>query len=113
MNDKRPFSNFKGTIDELLDHCSQIDPDIVENKDTPLTDNEAIDIIKEEAHCDDEEATEILQELKRHQMQEIFENLQEAGLIEVSHYDEDGDVVYILTEKGKIVYKETRSYPQS
>lgn len=97
----RPFKNFTGSIDELLDHCSQIDPNVVNNEDIMLSTEEALDTIKEEFHCNDEEAKVILDEIKLAEAKEIIEKLRDDGIVEVKSYGPDGEPLWGLTEKGK------------
>lgn len=100
MKPSTPFKNFKGSIDELLDHCSKIDPNVIDNEDYILSTTEAIDVIKEEFHCDDEEAKEILDNIKLAEAREIIQKLQEEGIVEIKDYH-DGEPIWGLTEKGQ------------
>lgn len=100
MKPPTPFKNFKGSVDELLDHCSKIDPNVVDNEDYILSTEEAIDVIKEEFHCNDEEAKEILDNIKLAEAREIIQKLQEEGIVEIKEY-RDGEPIWGLTEKGQ------------
>ena len=81
MKPPTPFKNFKGSVDELLDHCSKIDPNVVENEDYILSTEEAIDVIKEEYGCNDEEAKVILDEIKLAEAREIIQKLHDEGIV--------------------------------
>ena len=100
MKPPTPFKNFKGSVDELLDHCSKIDPNVVENEDYILSTEEAIDVIKEEYGCNDEEAKVILDEIKLAEAREIIQKLHDEGIVEVKEY-RAGEPLWGLTEKGK------------
>ena len=97
----RPFKNFTGTVDELLNHCSQVDPNIVNNEDVMLSTEEALDTIKEEFHCDDERAKILLDEFKLVEAKEFIEKLRDEGIVEIKKYNEDGEPLWGLTEAGK------------
>lgn len=101
------YKNFQGSIDDLIAHTSspeaqkQID-DIQNDVNTILTDEEALDCIKEEYHCGDELAREIMMEIKLEEANRILGELAEKGLVEVLTYDENGKPEsYRLTELGK------------
>lgn len=100
MKPPTPFKNFKGSIDELLDHCSKIDPNVVDDEDYILSNEEAIDVIKEEYGCSDADAKKILENIKLSEAREIIQKLQDEGIVELKEY-RDGEPIWGLTEKGK------------
>ena len=113
MKDKKNiFKPFKGTVDDLLNHVNEnIDPQDVENivvnetDDVLLTDEEGIQLVKEELNCDDEEAKRIYNEIKREEVTHVINKLTNEGIIEITKYEtaNDGNMepLYGLTEKGK------------
>jgi len=101
------YQNFNGTIDELLSHVLNTDPQQLQDElngttNVILTDQEAIDCLKEDYHVDDETANEILKDLKLEETFTILNKLERLGLVEFSSYDEDGKPDKVkLTEYGK------------
>lgn len=89
---------FTGTIDAFLENALSIDDETLENnimventiesamKEFKMTRSEVIDLI-ESLH---------LEEVKRN-----LDQLIEKGMVEIIRYDENGDAIYGLTEKGK------------
>lgn len=109
-NKRNPaFTPFTGTVDDLLKNMDKVDVDQVErvvikqNEDYILTDPEAIAMIMAEANVSNEEATDILNEIKHEEITRVCANLVEQGLIEVASYDEDGNPSYSLTDNGKVL----------
>jgi predicted HTH transcriptional regulator len=109
-NKRNPaFTPFTGTVDDLLKNMDKVDVDQVErvvikqNENYILTDPEAIAMIMAEANVSNEEATDILNEIKHEEITRVCANLVEQGLIEVASYDEDGNPSYSLTDNGKVL----------
>jgi Mn-dependent DtxR family transcriptional regulator len=96
----RPFKNFTGSIDELLDHCSNVDEDIC-NDDTMLNHEELVDTIAEDFRVSKEEADRIAMEVKLEIVRDTVKQLADQGILELTGYDADGECIYRLTEKGK------------
>lgn len=115
-NKRNPaFTPFTGTIDDLLKNMDKVDVDQVErvvvkqNEDYILTDPEAIAMIMAEAGVSEEEAKDILNEIKHEEITRVCANLVEQGLIEVASYDADGNPSYSLTDNGKVIAENLRS----
>jgi len=110
-NINKIFVPFSGTIDQLLNHVDKIDPTQVENvvvnhtEDVFLDDKTAIEMIKSELNCENQQAVDILNEIKLAEISEILNNLVKEGLIEISEYDKNGEPLYSLTETGKLFSK--------
>lgn len=98
---KSPFKTFTGTVDSLLDHCTQIDTDRIGDENNILSPGEAVNFIMEEYHVSREQAEKIRMEIAMEQIKEVAEKAVEAGLLVVDHYDEELNPVYKPTEKGK------------
>lgn len=110
MNKNDIFRPFTGTIDELLNHVKDnIDPEDVENividkhDDVLLTDDEVINLIVAETGVDEEEAKDILMDMKRQEVESVINKMVDEGLVEVVRYDDNGDPVYGLTDNGKFI----------
>lgn len=103
---KSILSPFAGTVDDLLNHVSKFDANEVESLtdgtlDVPLTDVEAIEVIKSEMKVDDEDAKKLLTEMKEEVVTECISKLIADGHVEVHSYDVEGQPLYSLTESGK------------
>lgn len=93
------FKDFKGSIDDLLDHCSKVDANEIENLanggDRFLSPAEAMDCIAEEFHVSKEKARELYMDI-----------LIEEGLVHIVGNTEDGRPIYSATDKGMEHYRE-------
>ena len=110
MNKEIFTKPFTGSIDDLLNYCSNNAgnvSDVIEGKkDFLLTDDEFIAILKEEIpNIPDELAHKILQERKLEQTIEICEQMKKDGLIECKGYNADGEELLGLTPLGEKHYK--------
>lgn len=97
--------NFKGTIDQLLDHVTQ-----AESCDVEGVCVKEEDIIKElmtNDNLSEEEATQLVEEAKLQMVKDTIDSLIQKDLVEVSEYDSNGEEMYSLTEKGKKIMKES------
>jgi len=98
--------SFSGSIDDLLNYCqSNADfvADVIDGKkDFPITEEEAISMIKEEfPDIPEEEVMEVLNQVKLDEAKSIIESLVAKGLLEIVDYNADGEAVYGPTELGK------------
>jgi predicted transcriptional regulator len=103
MNE-RPFKNFTGSIDQLLNHCSKVNPDTISD-DTLLNHEELVDTIVEDYHTTKEEAEFFAMQIKLEIVRETIQDLVAQGILEQKGYNEDGEPTYGLTEYGKQVYE--------
>lgn len=113
--DKKIFTeNFTGSIDDLMaftqDNANFVD-DVIEGRDdVMLNDKESIQFVKEEfkeqygEDITDEQAAEIMNEIKLEHVKDTIQSLIEDGLVEIKEYGEDGEPKYGLTEKGEALY---------
>lgn len=97
----RGFTYFKGSIDSMLEHCSKIDFNKFEDQNTPLSDDEHIEMIMEEARVTRDVAKRVFNEIKLQHITETLESLMKKGLVEIKGHDKKGEPKYGLTEKGK------------
>jgi Mn-dependent DtxR family transcriptional regulator len=104
----RPFKDFHGNVDAFLEHCSKIDPEQISNDDVMLNHEELVDTIAEEWHVSKEEADRIAMEVKLEIVKDTTKELAAEGILEVDGYDEDGECIYKLTEKGKEYAKQIK-----
>jgi len=96
--------NFNGSIDELLNHVSNVSDEEIEriSDDNRMLDREeSIALVMEEAKLPREEAEKIVTEFQLEELDIILKGMVEKGLIEISEYDKEGNPLYTATEKGK------------
>lgn len=101
----RPFQDFHGDVDAFLEHCSKIDPEVVQDEDALLNHQELVDTIAEDYHVSKEEADRIAMEIKTEIVTDTIKDLVAKGILELKGYGEDGEAEYGLTEYGKQIYK--------
>lgn len=99
MNNE-PLSLYKGTIDDFLNHCSQLDADSIEKSLEQSNMDCLIEEISDNMDISPEEAQKIIEEVKLDIVQKEIDNLLKEGLIEVSGYNEKGEPLYSTTQKG-------------
>ena len=110
-NKKILTDSFKGSIDDLLNHCSEnadYVSDVVEEvEQVQLTDNEAAKMINEKfKYFTHDECLKIVQQIKLEEVRETIDKMINEGLVEVKEYDAQGDPKFVLTERGN-KYKES------
>ena len=96
---------FTGTIDQFLNHCSNIDATEMDNE---LEKQHAISYIMKETGCDEAEATEIYDELAYEDVKQNIDELVAQGLVEIVGHNEDGEPLFGLTELGKALQQELK-----
>lgn len=100
-DNKKVKGTFTGSIDELLEHTSTLDPDI-SNADLQAAQREAgIEYIMKVENVDREQAEEIYNEIALMEVSSVVEDLVKKGIMELQGYDENGEPKYGLTELGK------------
>lgn len=95
-------NTFTGTVDELLDHCSNLDSEQLQRD---IDKHESIEYIMKELDCSNEEAEEIYEELVNNEVKQTVDDLIAEGLVEITGYNEDGEPLFGLTEHGKLAQK--------
>jgi hypothetical protein len=95
--DKYITDNFTGSIDDLLNHCSNLDVDKVEQQVKVEEKEACIQVIMKELECN---------ELVLSEVKETVDKMVEDGLLYVSGHNEDGEPLFQLTELGKAVRNE-------
>lgn len=102
---KHTGENFTGTIDQLLDHCSNLDLKSVQEQINKQNRNDCIEYIKKESGCSEEEANTIYDEIRMEEVDKTVHQLVMDGIIQIRDYNADGDPEFILTELGKQLHQ--------
>lgn len=105
MNRTNKKGTFVGSIDELLSHCANMNVDKLYDE---CEKRESINHIMEQIDCSEQEAEQIYQELSLLQVKEELDQMIEKGYVAVIGYNDDGDPLYGLTEKGNKYIKKSR-----
>src|ERR1017187_10155339 len=103
-NDNTLTLNFTGSIDDLLNHVSNVSNEEIErigDENLMLNREECIALVMEEGRLPKEEAEKIVTEIQLMELDEIMKGMMERGLVEIAEYDENGQPGYIITKKGK------------
>jgi hypothetical protein len=97
---------YTGTIDGLLEHCSKLDLNEVEQQIKLDEKQECLSIIMRDCECSLEEAEEIYNEIALNEVKETVDQLVKEGIVEVTGYNDDGEPLFTLTELGKQIQKQ-------
>ena len=89
---------FTGNIDDLLNHCASIDDKQLSESIELET---AIEHVMKEVECTREEALEIIEQIHLNEVQQTVNEMVDKGLMEIIGYNDDGEALYGLTERGK------------
>ena len=98
--------NFTGSIDDLLNHCTNLDLAKVEEQVKVEEKEACIQIIMKESGCDELEAHIIYNEILLIETKTTIDKMVADGLVYVSGHNEDGEPLFQLTELGKSVRNE-------
>lgn len=104
--DKYITDNFTGSIDDLLNHCTNLDLDKVEDQVHEEEREACIQVIMKELECDEDEAEIIYNEISLAETKKTVDKMVEDGLLYVSGTNEDGEPLFQLTELGKAIRDE-------
>jgi hypothetical protein len=104
--DKYITDNFTGSIDDLLNHCSNLDADKVEEQVKAEEKQACIEVIMKELDCNEFEAEVIYNEISLAETKKTVDKMVEDGLLYVSGTNEDGEPLFSLTELGKALRDE-------
>lgn len=96
---------YTGTIDSLLDHCSKLNINEVEEQVKRQEKEDCLEVIMKECDCSLEEAEEIYNQIALAEVKESIDQMVKEGLVEISGHNEDGEPLFVLTELGKQVQK--------
>ena len=101
--DKYITDNFTGSIDDLLNHCANLDTDKVEEQVKVEEKEACIQIIMKQLDCNEFEADIVYNEILLTETKTTVDKMVADGLLYVSGHNEDGEPLFQLTELGKAV----------
>lgn len=101
--DKYVTDNFTGSIDDLLNHCANLDTDKVEEQVKVEEKEACIQIIMKQLDCNEFEADIVYNEILLTETKTTVDKMVADGLLYVSGHNEDGEPLFQLTELGKAV----------
>ena len=104
--DKYITDNFTGSIDDLLNHCSQLDTEKVEEQVKAEEKEACLKVIMEELDCNEFEAEVIYNEISLAETKKVVDKMVSDGLLYVSGHNEEGEPLFSLTELGKALRDE-------
>ena len=104
--DKYITDNFTGSIDDLLNHCSQLDTEKVEEQVKAEEKEACLKVIMEQLDCNEFEAEVIYSEISLAETKKVVDKMVSDGLLYVSGTNEDGEPLFSLTELGKALRDE-------
>lgn len=105
-NNKNTQEVFTGTVDQLLDHCSNVDLNTLDEQLKIQEKQECIQVIMNELECDEFEAQKIYDEIALIETKNTIDKLVKDGIAEIVGHNEDGEPLFGLTELGKQIQKE-------
>lgn len=108
---KRTGEHFKGTVDQFLEHCANMDPNAVQEQVDKQNHASCIEFIIKESGCTQAEAEMIYGEICLDEVKQTVDKLVADGLLQIDEYDADGEPKFILTELGKQVHNQMDSKP--
>jgi hypothetical protein len=88
--------NFQGSVDALLNHIDSIDLSTLDND---IDVENAVQKIMKETGESHETIMEALNEAHLQEVQETLNKLMAEGFVKISGYNEDGEPLYISTQK--------------
>ena len=94
----KPFS---GSIDQLLQRCSEMSIKEIDKIDAEAEKNMSISFIMKEMDCSFEEAIVIYKEIAITETQKALDQMLETGEVKIVGYNEDGEALYEITKKGR------------
>ena len=106
MSNNNASQVYTGTIDGLLEHCSKLDLNEVEEQMKREEKEDCLNVIMADFGCSREEAEVIYGEIALAEVKETMEQLLKDGIVQISGYNDEGEPLFVLTELGKQVKKE-------
>jgi hypothetical protein len=95
------MKTFSGSIDQLLQKCSEMSEEEIDKIDAETEKSASISLIMREMDCSFDEALEIYKEIANIETQKALDELLETGDVKIVGYNENGEALYEITEKGK------------
>ena len=94
----KPFS---GSINQLLQRCSEMSKEEIDKIDAEAEKNASISLIMGEMDCSFDEAVEIYKEIAIIETQKVLDQMLESGEVQIVGFNEDGEALYEITKKGR------------
>jgi hypothetical protein len=104
--DKYINDDFTGSIDDLLNHCANLDVSKVEEQVKNEEKEECIKLIMQELECEEDEALKVYNEIALSETKTVVDKMVKDGLLEIIGHNEDGEPLFSLTELGKAIRNE-------
>jgi hypothetical protein len=95
------MKSFSGSIDQLLQRCSEMSKKEIDKIDAEAEKNMSISFIMKEMDCSFEEAIAVYKEIAIIETQKALDKMLESGEVQIVGYNEDGEALYEITKKGK------------
>lgn len=106
MSNNNASQVYTGTVDGLLEHCSKLDLNEVEEQMKRDEKEDCLNVIMTDLECSCEEAELIYSEIALEEVKETMEQLLKDGIVKVSGYNDEGEPLFVLTELGQQIRKE-------
>jgi DNA-binding MarR family transcriptional regulator len=103
---KNKMDTFTGSVDALLEHCSKLDIQEVEEQIKLDEKQDCLNVIMTDFECSLEEAEQIYSDIALSEVKQTIDQLVKEGIVEVSGYNEEGEPLFTLTELGRQIQKE-------
>ena len=97
---------FEGTVDQFLEHCSQLDVNMSEEEVDAQEKETCLAYIMKTENVSRDEALELYNMIALDEVKNAVDKLVDEGLLEIQGYDERGEPLFGATELGKTVAEE-------
>ena len=94
-------TTFTGTVDQLLEHCSNLEFDISDEEIKQREYEMCLEYIMTSEEVSREEAIEIYNMIALEEVKQTVDKLVKDGILEVTGVDEEGEPKFGLTELGR------------
>ena len=98
-------STFNGSVEDFLNHCSKLNPDLDLDALDEANEEAMINQIMSSENVDRNDAEFIYDEFCNYEIGRCIDSLVEKGLIHSIETDETGEPKYSLTDKGRDMIK--------
>ena len=110
---KRTGEHFSGSVDQFLNHCSNLDLEVVQEQVNKQNYDSCIEHIKKHSECSEAEAIKLYDEFCLSEVKQTVDQLVEDGILQISEYNHNGEPLYVLTELGTKVHAELNATPKT
>lgn len=97
---------FEGTVDQFLEHCSQLDVNMTAEEVDAQEKETCIKYIMDSENVSREEANDLYDMIALDEVKDAVDKLVAEGLLEVQGYNAEGEPQFGATELGKKVAEE-------